>query len=288
MNAMGRAHATITSVLGITSAMSAAFGLVLAAGDGAQAQQIVSTGQSFLSAELAVGSRHDDGRRDAGLVMEIKPGWKTYWRAPGEAGVPPRLDWSRSRNLSHVAIDWPRPEMFESFGYMTLGYGGRVVLPLTLTPEDPARPITLALEADVGVCRDICVFETVQIERAIAPDDPDKDRTTIGVARLMVPEVGATAGVSLVSCRITGAGEARDFTAQLSLPSEMVHPYVVLEGPQGSWFDDLEMTPAPDGYTLTATFHAPDGSSWIDRDAIVATVLGETRAAEVWGCSTAG
>src|SRR5438552_1656004 len=48
-----------------------------------------------------------------GLQFELRPGWKTYWRSPGDAGFPPRGDWSRSSNVADVSVAWPAPERFE-------------------------------------------------------------------------------------------------------------------------------------------------------------------------------
>ena len=86
------------------------------------AQSVVSTGQSFVSGRIIPGSRQDDGSRLAGLRLTLARGWKTYWRSPGEAGVPPSFDWSRSENVAGVEVLWPRPKFFDSFGLTTIGY----------------------------------------------------------------------------------------------------------------------------------------------------------------------
>ncbi|MEO1316587.1 MAG: tyrosinase family protein [Pseudomonadota bacterium] len=92
----------------------------------AAAQQVISRGGSFLEAKLLAGGRMEDGRQSAALVLKVKPGWKTYWRQPGEAGVPPQFDWTGSDNLADIEVGWPAPVVFESFGYRTLGYGGPI------------------------------------------------------------------------------------------------------------------------------------------------------------------
>ena len=52
----------------------------------------------------------------AAVEIRLAPGWHTYWRVPGEAGIPPRFDWSGSQNLAAVAYEWPRPEIIVSYG----------------------------------------------------------------------------------------------------------------------------------------------------------------------------
>lgn len=257
----------------------------------AAAQQIVSTGESFLEARLMIGKQRPDGTREAGLEFVMRDGWKTYWRSPGESGVPPQLDWRASSNLAGVEVAWPRPSVFESFGYTTLGYGGRVVLPLVLVPEEAGRPIRLALNGMLGVCREICVFEEVDLGAEIAPDGPAPDRVAIGIAWLTVPPSGDEAGVSFSACRVAGAGEARRFEAALSLPAGTPEPMVVLEGPDGSWFEDTTVTPAPSGdrgaWRVEATMMVPE-AAWLDRSAITTTVLAGPLAAEISGCAPTG
>jgi len=79
-----------------------------------------------------------------GLEFDLAPGWKIYWRTPGDAGLPPVPDWSKSDNVADVVMHWPVPERFEIFDIGTLGYGGEIIFPLTVTPEIPGAPIRLA------------------------------------------------------------------------------------------------------------------------------------------------
>ena len=65
------------------------------------------------------GWRQPDGSRLAAVEIRLAPGWHTYWRVPGDAGIPPSFDWSGSSNLASVAYEWPRPEIFDSFGMRT-------------------------------------------------------------------------------------------------------------------------------------------------------------------------
>ena len=67
-----------------------------------------------------------------GLEFRMAPGWKIYWRSPGDAGFPPTIDWSRSTNLAAVAIDWPVPQRYEIFGLTTYVYQDSVILPLSV------------------------------------------------------------------------------------------------------------------------------------------------------------
>ena len=71
--------------------------------------------------DIIPGWRQDDGAHMAALRIKLDEGWKTYWRAPGEAGIPPSIDWSGSVNLGDVGFHWPVPEVIVSNGVTTLG-----------------------------------------------------------------------------------------------------------------------------------------------------------------------
>ena len=69
-----------------------------------------------------------------GLQFRMQPGWKVYWRSPGDAGFPPEPDWTGSRNLRSALLSWPVPLRFSVLGLETLGYKDEVVLPVTVEP----------------------------------------------------------------------------------------------------------------------------------------------------------
>ncbi|MEO0820279.1 MAG: protein-disulfide reductase DsbD domain-containing protein [Pseudomonadota bacterium] len=267
---------------------AAAVGALVAAPVVAEAQQIVSTGQSFLSARLLLGEGRDGGVHEAGLMLDIAPGWKTYWRNPGEAGVPPQFDWSGSENLAELRVDWPRPVAFQSFGMTTLGYGGRVVLPLTVVAEDPAEPVRLRLSAMLGVCRDICVFEQANLSRLIGPGESGPEGWLIEAAQASVPPRAEDAGVSLTACRIAGAGTERQLSARISLPDgAQTDPMVVLEGPAESWFESQTVSHDGDELVVEATLAVFEAGAWIDRSDIRMTVLADAMSADIQGCRPA-
>lgn len=98
-----------------------------------------------------------DGAWTAGLEITLADGWKTYWRLPGESGVPPQFDWSGSTNLKSVIIGWPAPRRYHDAAGETIGYTAHVVFPLRLEPVDSAKPINAILSLFYAVCKDICI-----------------------------------------------------------------------------------------------------------------------------------
>lgn len=251
----------------------------------AMAQAVVSKGQSFVQGRLLPGAVQEDGTRLAGLRLTLKDGWKTYWRTPGEAGIPPNFDWSASENVASVRMLWPRPDVFTSFGMQTIGYSGHVVLPMVVTPKDGTRPIRLALTADLGVCKDICVLERFDLSETI-----EVDQRAIGLGQITrstetVPRIGAAAGLRRATCRIAGAGKSRTLDLQLAFEKPLTDPVVVLESKPGVWFSGIE-TRQIDASTVgvTAKVSLASDKTWITRQDLRVTVLAGPFAADIHGC----
>ncbi len=95
-----------------------------------------------------------------GLRLNPEPGWKTYWRNPGGAGLPTRLDWTLPAGVAAGPLQWPAPEAFDALGMLSLGYAGEVLLPTRLTPDEELLPggvVTLRAQASWLACHDVCV-----------------------------------------------------------------------------------------------------------------------------------
>src|ERR1039458_7923592 len=75
----------------------------------------------------------DEAWLRAGIEIRLDPGWKTYWRYPGDSGVPPTFDFAGSENVKSVTVLWLAPERFaDGAGGHSIGYHGDVVFPLRI------------------------------------------------------------------------------------------------------------------------------------------------------------
>jgi DsbC/DsbD-like thiol-disulfide interchange protein len=93
-----------------------------------------------------------------GIAIELQPGWHTYWRTPGDSGVPPRFDFSKSDNVEAVTVMWPAPKKFDDgAGGTSLGYKQQVVLPLRIVAKNADKPLTLRAEINYAVCEKLCI-----------------------------------------------------------------------------------------------------------------------------------
>jgi DsbC/DsbD-like thiol-disulfide interchange protein len=104
----------------------------------------------------------------AGFEVAMAPGWKTYWRNPGDAGgVPPHIDWAASTNVAAVKVLFPAPTRLKDASGDSIGYKSNVVFPLEVTPKDATKPVDLKLAIEFGVCREICVPAEAKIDYSI-------------------------------------------------------------------------------------------------------------------------
>ncbi|MCP1839642.1 DsbC/DsbD-like thiol-disulfide interchange protein [Bradyrhizobium sp. USDA 4524] len=104
-----------------------------------------------------------------GIAFQLQDGWKTYWRTPGDSGVPPRFDFSRSDNVEAVTVMWPAPRQFDDgAGGTSLGYKHQVVLPLRIVAKNPDKPLVLRADINYAVCEKLCVPVEAKAELAFA------------------------------------------------------------------------------------------------------------------------
>ncbi|HTF73538.1 MAG TPA: protein-disulfide reductase DsbD domain-containing protein [Bradyrhizobium sp.] len=104
-----------------------------------------------------------------GIAFQLQPGWKTYWRTPGDSGVPPRFDFSKSENIEAVTILWPAPTKFDDgAGGHSLGYKNQIVLPLRIVAKNADKPVTLRAGINYAVCEKLCIPVEANTELAFA------------------------------------------------------------------------------------------------------------------------
>ena len=120
---------------------------------------------------------NDEGTIDGGVEIALDPGWYTYWRNPGEAGIPPTFDFSGSKNVAAVTVRYPTPERYDDGTSVSVIYRDQVVFPISVTPAVRGEPVTLNLDLAFGVCREVCIPATAAAELAI-PTDPVPDPLT--------------------------------------------------------------------------------------------------------------
>lgn len=111
----------------------------------------------------------------AGVEITLQPGWKTYWRYPGDSGVPPRFDFTHSENVAGVIVQWPAPHRFADGGGNSIGYADEVIFPLRVTAVDERKPVMLRVGLDYGVCEKLCVPVDAKLELSLTREQSAHD-----------------------------------------------------------------------------------------------------------------
>lgn len=93
----------------------------------------------------------------AGVEIRLARGWHTYWRYPGDSGVPPQFNFDGSRNVKQVEVLWPAPERIVDGAGTTIGYSNDIIFPLRIVPQDAGKPVALRLRLQYAICEKLCV-----------------------------------------------------------------------------------------------------------------------------------
>ena len=177
----------------------------------------------------------EGAKAKVGLALDLRPGWTTYWRYPGDSGVPPEIDTSGSTNIAGVTIGFPPPERIIHGPEQTIGYRSPVTLLLDVTLTDPAKPAHLTMVARAGACRDVClpVEATLDLELdpkvAVSPSD----RQMLAAVESSLPKpVKAGEPFSVIALERSGATKPATVTFKVTAPATKLTD-IFVEGPEG-------------------------------------------------------
>lgn len=203
------------------------------------------------------------GSRDtipAGLHLRLTDGWKTYWRSPGDAGAPPTVDWTGSRNLAGVDFRWPAPHRFTLFGLETFGYQEEVVFPLSIRVERPGEPVVLRGRADILVCSTVCIPTNLDVALDLPAGDAVANPETANlIARFeaQIPDDGGRSGLTMTGAAVE-PGTPGILAVRIASAQRFQEPDVMVES--GGWtFGKPEFSFAADGHEATARLPVVSG-----------------------------
>lgn len=243
------------------------------------------TQDDVLQGQFRTGWQSKGGSHMAALHLRLAQNWKTYWRAPGDAGIPPSFDWTGSTNLKSVTLHWPSPEVFQTNGLTTVGYHHELVLPIEVHPIDPSKPVHLEATVHLGVCEDICMPAELDLTADLTlPGAPDP---VIKQALAARPVTAKQAGVKSHDCTVEPINDGMRLTTRIDLPRKGRTEMVVVEtGQTGVWVSQADVQQTRDGLVATVDMVPPSGQPFaLTRDQVVVTVIGPARTAvELIGC----
>ncbi len=165
----------------------------------------------------------------AGVEMKMQPGWHTYWRYPGDSGVPPQFDFAGSENLKSAAVLFPAPQLRKEAGGETIGYEQNVIFPVDVMAKDASKPVKLKLSLDYAVCKNMCVPAKGEAELLLNPGG-SASYAALNEARARVPKRESALALGLQVKREGANKVTVDFAAPSDLPVT-----VFAEGPTSDW-----------------------------------------------------
>lgn len=192
---------------------------------------------TYSSVRLIAGSRSGNVLL-GGIGFQLQPGWKTYWRTPGDSGVPPRIDFTKSENVDSVTILWPAPAKFpDGAGGTSFGYQKQVMLPLRIITKSPDKPVTLRASISYAVCEKLCIPVEAEAELAFRSVASTED-SAIASALDTVPKPAKVGDATPLAIREVRREDKRvlvDVVAQDDKIADGKQVELFVEGPTLDW-----------------------------------------------------
>jgi DsbC/DsbD-like thiol-disulfide interchange protein len=173
----------------------------------------------------------------AGIEISLAEGWKTYWRTPGEAGVPPSFDWSGSGNTASIKVSYPAPMRLIDPAAEMIGYKKSVLFPIEIEPLTPSQAVDLRLALEFAVCREICIPAQASLQLTLPPGlAQGAPPAQITAARERVPRAqearrGGDPSVTRVEAKLSGPVPSLEIDAKF--PAGAAGADLFIEAPDG-------------------------------------------------------
>jgi DsbC/DsbD-like thiol-disulfide interchange protein len=212
----------------------AAAALVLSAGPQARAQDSSPWQKDGHSAVRLLAGSRSGAVLLGGIAFQLQPGWHTYWRTPGDSGVPPRIDFAKSENIEAVTILWPAPVKFaDGAGGTSLGYLKQVVLPLRIVAKNADKPVTLRADINYAVCEKICIPVEASAELAFTSVASTED-SALSAALDTVPKPATIGDPNPLTIRDVKREGKNSVLVDVAAP-DSAEVNLFVEGPTPDW-----------------------------------------------------
>jgi DsbC/DsbD-like thiol-disulfide interchange protein len=170
-----------------------------------------------------------------GIALQLQPGWKTYWRTPGDSGVPPRFDFSKSENIEAVTVLWPAPMKFDDgAGGNSMGYHDQVVLPLRIVAKNSDKPVTLRAAINYAVCEKLCIPVEADAELAFNSVASTED-SALFAALDTVPKPANVGDPNPLTIRDVKRDGKSAVLVDVVAPPDIKEVSLFVEGPTPDW-----------------------------------------------------
>jgi DsbC/DsbD-like thiol-disulfide interchange protein len=191
----------------------------------------------------------------AGVEIRLDRGWKTFWRYPGDSGVPPTLDFAGSENVKSVTVLWPAPERIDDgSGGHSIGYERDVVLPLRILANDATQPASLHVKVGYAVCGNLCIPAEADLKLMLSGEAGTEEPALV-TAEARVPRrvsLGAGGALAVRSVRRQPGGAHERVVVEVAAPQGSPVELFV-EGPTPDWALPLPEPSGPAAATAAPT-----------------------------------
>ncbi|EEA94093.1 protein-disulfide reductase DsbD domain-containing protein [Pseudovibrio sp. JE062] len=190
-----------------------------------------------------------DGLYRGGIEFRLEDGWHTYWRYPGEAGIPTEASFVNSVNIASAELMFPAPKAYSDGFSTSLIYSEKVVLPVLLKRMDDARPAILNANLTFGICKDICIpgqAEVSLVFPAVTMKDEVADKL-VNDAFALVPIAQGDLPSQFPEIKVVGEGKERQIEISAKVPAKEKAPELFVEGPAGSYHGVPKLTSVKKG-----------------------------------------
>jgi DsbC/DsbD-like thiol-disulfide interchange protein len=232
---------------------------------------------------VASRTRAANGHYLAGLEIVMADGWKTYWRMPGDAGVPPTFDWAGSANMAATTVLYPAPIRMPEAGGVAVGYKQSVLLPIAVTPQDPSKPVVLKLALEFGVCREICIPATANLDLSIPVATMGAPAPEIAAAIERVPRPQQSRRKSdpdLRGVSVSRDGSSPKLTIEAAFSDDAGTADVFIEAPEGLYVPMAKRVAADAGVVRFETDLGADLAQDLKGKTLTLTLVSQAGATE--------
>ena len=211
----------------------------------------------LISATTAVGEL---ASIPLGVEVRLADGWKTYWRSPGDAGIPPFVEWDGSTNLAETNFQWPAPIRFNFYDLETFGYEKTVVFPIEAQVANIGEAVNLRARVDLLICDDVCIPHTFEAALDLPAGDaqPSEYANLIDRYRNQVPGDGRRAGLAFAGADVSGPAATPLIRAAFRAETPFQAPDLLVEGHEDAVFSSPRFEFYEGGYLVLAAVTAED------------------------------
>ncbi|NDV85957.1 hypothetical protein GTW51_04495 [Aurantimonas aggregata] len=203
---------------------------ILAAMGSAEARSVSAA--EPMTVRLATAPAGADGSVRGALILDLAPGWKTYWVDPGASGIPPTIDFTATEGLAHADLHFPAPQRFGEGLARANGYRHSLAVAFVLAPETGAALGPVAASVLLGVCREICV----PVQATLTTAEADSAAVQAAFSALPVRGEASALASATLSGDMLAVAITRPETDEADVSDHAADLFVA--GPAGWYFDE--------------------------------------------------